>query len=100
MSGAPFVKRGSRVGSGAIITITTGFKPVKVEVFNEDGLALAVKTETMAADSGMKQITAGTMTFPASLITLLDNGFQIQADADINVVDEILHWVAWQAVND
>ncbi len=100
MSGQNWLKSGSMAGTGALITITLGYKPRKVELFNSDGLAKAEKTDTMDADSSYKTITAGTATYPADLITLTDSGFTIGTDGDLNVAGEALHWVAWQAQND
>jgi len=100
MSRQNWLKSGSMPGTGALITITTGFKPRKVELFNSAGLAKAEKTDTMLADSSYKTITAGTATYPADLITLTANGFTIGTDSDLNVAGEDLHWVAHQAQND
>ena len=100
MSGQNWLKSGSMDGTGALITVALGFAPRKVELFNSEGLSQALKTDTMAADSSIKTITAGTMTFPADLITITSNGFTIGTDSDVNVAGEALHWVAWQAQND
>jgi len=99
MSGQNWVKRGTMSGTGAVINITCGFKPAKVELFNVDGLAKAEKTEYMDAAKSVVQITAGTMTY-VDVITLTADGFSIGTDADLNVAGEDLHWVAWQAQND
>ena len=99
MSGQNWLKSGTMDGTGAVITITCGFKPRKVELVNEGGLATAEKTDTMADAKSSKRVTAGTMTY-ADVITLTDNGFTIAADADLNVAGEALHWTAWQAQND
>ncbi len=100
MSGQNWVKRGTLKGTGALITITCGFKPVKVSVFNVVGLAKAEKTENMGDDRAYKTITDGTASYPTDLIAMTDNGFTIGTDSDLNVADEDLHWVAHQAQND
>jgi hypothetical protein len=100
MSGANWIKKGSLLGTGANIKINCGFKPKKVELFNEDGLASAEKSYTMAAAVAMKRVTDGTLTAAASVCTLEDDGFTIGTDTDINVSGETLHWLAYMAEND
>jgi len=95
-----FVKRGKTIGKGTAKKIVLGFKPVKVELFNETGLAQAFKTDTMETSKAIKQITAGTMTFPANVCTIETDGFTIGTDTDINVASEVIHWVAYEAIND
>lgn len=99
MSGHNWVKTGTMDGTGALITINTGYTPRRVEVYNSDGLAYAIKTDTMAADSSIKHVTAGTITFPADLIEITSTGFTIGVDADLNVAGEALHWIAQTAEN-
>ena len=100
MSGQNWLKSGSMNGTGSLITITLGFKPRKVELFNSGGLAKAEKTDTMTVDNSIKIITAGTVSFGTDLIALTDTGFTIGVDTDINVSGEKIHWAAWQAQND
>ncbi len=100
MSGHNWVKTGNMDGTAALITITTGYKPRRVEVFNAAGLAKAIKTDTMAGDSAIKTITDGTMTFAAATITIISNGFTIGTDGDLNVAGEALHWIAQTAENE
>ena len=87
---------GSVNGTGSAIDIrTVGFRPKKVELENVDGLASCVWTDTMADDSMVKRVTAGTMTFVTSNgIIPLSNGFTIGADSDLNASDELIHYVA------
>lgn len=100
MSGQNWIKRGSLPGTGANIKINTGFKPKRVSLFNEDGLATAEKTDTMLDDIAMKRVTAGTLTAADPAISFQADGFTILVDADLNVAGELLHWVAHQAEND
>jgi hypothetical protein len=51
----------------------------------------------MADASVMKVVTAGTITAETTLgITPLSDGFQIGADTDLNVADQLIHWTAYE----
>lgn len=96
-SGVARVMSGAVLGTGADLDVkTVGFRPKKVELFNEDGLAKAVWTSSMADGLAMKQVTAGTLSMTAASegVTPLADGFRLGADADLNVADEKVHWVA------
>ena len=97
-SGTSRVMTGAIFGTAADLDVrTVGFRPSKVELFSEDGLAKAVWTESMADASMMKQVTAGTISFPTTLgVTPLSDGFRLGADTDMNVADEKVHWVAYE----
>lgn len=74
---------------------TIGFRPRRVTLMNEDGLASAEWNDTMADGEMLKRVTSGTLTKVTTTgITPLANGFRIGQDADINVVDELIHFVA------
>ena len=74
---------------------TVGFRPKKVELLNEGGLASAVWTSSMKDGEMLKQVTAGTMTkVTATGVTPLSDGFRLGQDADMNVAGELVHWVA------
>lgn len=94
-SGVQLSKNGAFYGTGANIDVrTVGFRPRRVELFNEDGLAKAVWTDDMANAAGLKQITAGTMSKMTAGITPLSDGFRLGTDADMNVSGEKVYWVA------
>ncbi len=97
-AGVKRVLTGAAYGTGAAKSIrTVGFRPQKVEVFNQSGLCHAVWTESMADASAMKTVTAGTITFITSNgVTPLSDGFTLGADTDLNVADELFHWVAYE----
>ena len=94
------VKTGVVVGTGNAKKITLGFKPRSVKIENVDGLVSAYKSDTMDADSAVKRVTAGTMTFPANMVTLEDDGFTIGNDSDLNVVGEDMHYTATEGKNE
>ena len=86
---------GSFTGTGAELDVrTVGFRPRRVELFNEDGLAKLEWTESMADAAGVKQVTAGTMSVATAGVTPLADGFKLGADGDMNVSGEKVHFVA------
>lgn len=96
-SGVQLSKNGAVYGTGANLDVKTiGYKPRRVELVNETGLVTAIWTDTMTEGRGFKRVTAGTMSQMAAGegITPLSNGFRIGVDADVNVADELIHWVA------
>lgn len=98
-SGVSRVMTGSVYGTGADLDVrTVGFRPSKVELLNVDGLAKAEWTDTMADGEMVKQVTAGTLSSVTggNGVTPLSDGFRLGADADMNVADERLHWVAYE----
>lgn len=94
-SGVSRTMSGSVLGTGADLDVkTVGFRPRKVELMNETGLALATWTSSMKDGEMLKRVTAGTMSKVTTTgITPLAAGFRIGADADMNVADELVHWV-------
>ncbi len=65
-----------------VVTVTTGFRPRYVKVFNEDLVITWEKVEGMATAATIKTVTAGTMTYDAtSGIVFTANGFTILAAA-------------------
>jgi len=95
-SGVQLSVNGAVLGTGANLDVlTVGFRPRRVTLFNEDGLATAEWTDSMADGEMLKAITAGTISMVTTTgITPLANGFRIGADTDINVAAEKVHWVA------
>lgn len=97
-SGVSRTRSGSFGGTGADKQVrTVGFRPKWVKVINEDGLCQAEWFESMADDSALKTVTAGTLSFITSNgITPLSDGFALGADGDLNVADEKVHWFVSQ----
>lgn len=99
------IKQGTVEGTGAALQINVGFKPSWVKILNIDGLASLEWVASMADASGVKVITAGTMSLITSNgITPLQtdqvgstagkSGFTLGADTDVNVSGETIHWIA------
>ena len=95
-SGVSRVFVGAVVGTGADLDVrTVGFRPSAVRILNVGGLATGEWTEGMADASVLKQITAGTISFPLTLgVTPLSDGFRLGADTDLNVDGELIHYIA------
>lgn len=95
-SGRSRIYSGAFVGSGVIFAVNqVGFKPRLVQLYNATG-PTAAHSDTMAADSALKQV-GGTQTFLTSNgITLTSNGFSLGADADLNAAGETVHFVCWE----
>lgn len=89
------VAYGTVEGTGAAIAIDLGFEPKVVRVLNTDGLAKLEWVAGMGNATGLKQVTAGTLSFIATLgITPNERGFTIGADLDINVSAETIFYEA------
>lgn len=90
-------------GTVAAFTITTGFKPLYVEVWNvtaaSTGLVGFKWFHGMAAASAIKFNDEGTSETGITLITTLGitqlaYGFTVGLDTDLNVTSEQLSWMA------
>ena len=89
-------------GTAAAFTITTGFKPRYVEVWNVTaagtGLCCVKWFEGMADASAIKMDDQGTSEAGLTLITTLgitpvSYGFTVGLDTDLNVTSEQLSWI-------
>ena len=81
--------------TAAAITITCGFQPRYVGVFNVTSGDQYQWFEGMAAASALKQVTAGTSSIITTLgVTVSSKGFIIGLDTDVNVINEQLSWIA------
>lgn len=93
-SGASRWVSGSFTGTGSSLQVkTVGFKPKQIKIFNKDGLAMAEWFQPMDEDTMWKQVTAGTLSHVSSAgLTPLADGFQLGADADLNVSGEVAYY--------
>jgi hypothetical protein len=95
-SGGTRIFNGSIAGTGAALDVTTpGFKPRRVDLFNEGGLCGAVWSDSMKDGECIKQVTDGTMSkVTTNGVTPLSTGFRLGTDADLNVSGEKVHFTA------
>lgn len=80
------------------ITITMGFRPAAVFIFNVDDTGTEWWSRTLTDAHGHRSVgSTGVETAITSHgITPLDNGFIIGLDTEINGADNVLHWIAWR----
>lgn len=82
-------------GTAAAFTLTIGFKPKYVKIWNETSGDSIEWNEQMADAEGFKAVAAGTQALVTSNgITPTTHGFTIGLDTDINVTSEQLSWIA------
>lgn len=91
-------------GTGAAITIQTGFKPVEIRLYNIDdagGATDAVWIKGMPAASLRKWVDSGAGVtngawVTSNGVTVGNSGFIIGTDGDVNVSGETIHWIAYR----
>lgn len=84
---------GTNTGDATVLTVHLGFKPKKVEIFNETDAILWSKYATQADANTVKVVTAGTMTKDTtSAIVITEDGFT--TSAGLNAAAKVLHWYA------
>jgi len=92
---------GSFTGDGTATTVTVGFVPRWIKVFNTTGVIVWEKFEGMGNTITIKTVTAGTTTADATSAILIGDGttangavgtFLISAAAAVNA--QALSWVA------
>lgn len=82
-------------GTVAAYTVTVGFTPRYVGIFNLTSGDQMEWYEGMAAASARKQVAAGTGSLITSNgITVSGNTFVIGLDTDVNVTSEQISWIA------
>jgi hypothetical protein len=95
-AGHPNVAVGRYVNgaTAAAFTITTGFKPRVVRVFNKDIAAEMEWVEGMADDSALKRLALTSSSVTGRGITPTANGFTVGLDTDFNLIADQLSWIA------
>ena len=82
-------------GTVAAFTLTIGFKPKYVHIWNETSGDEEEWNENMADAEGFKRVAAGTGALVTSNgITPTTHGFTVGLDTDIVVTSEQLSWLA------
>ncbi|MCH9838594.1 hypothetical protein K0U83_23225 [bacterium] len=90
------VEFGTVTGTGALITIATSFDPAMIMVINQTDSSIHFLTPSMPAGS-MMSIKAAAAYVGTNGLSLLDGGFTIGTNADLNAVADVLHWTALAA---
>lgn len=96
------IKTGTVTGTGALLSVSCGFTPKRVEIINETDPGYYVWTDTMADGEMQKTIGDGTTTFATTNgisvyagTSSAAAGFSIGADTDMNAESDVIHWTAW-----
>lgn len=80
-------------GDATALSVTLGFKPKYVMIFNETDVIKWEKLYNQADANTIKTVAAGTMTKDTtSAIVLSESGFV--ATAALNAAAKVLHWYA------
>lgn len=76
----------SWTGDGAIQTVTLGFQPTHVVLYNETGVIKWEKFDPMVAANSIKTVTAGTTTTDttSAIVINSDGTLTISAAANVN----------------
>lgn len=84
---------GTFTSDNTATTVTLGFKPRWIKVFNATDVIVWEKTGTMADANSIKTVTAGTTTLDTtSAIVVAENGFSMPATTVGNA--KAIHWIA------
>lgn len=94
MDGVARFASGNFTSDGTAATVSLGFRPRYVMVFNKTTATKLEKVDGMAAANAIQTVTAGTLTLATgSLIVIEDSDFII-ADAALAASDTVA-WVAY-----
>lgn len=86
---------GSHTGTGAAATVTTGFRPKFVLMFNQtDGNKLVGFIDGMTAATGFT-VDTEVAAIASQGITLTSRGFTLGTDAECNASGKVFIWVAF-----
>lgn len=99
----PYSTVSKETGTGAAISITTGFKPISITIHNRTQLSKAYWNAAMAADAAFLAVDSGVGTTDFSFITTGgitagSNGFSIGTNASINTASDEIYWEATQSI--
>lgn len=85
---------GTTTGDGTVLTVTLGWRPKYVVIFNETDAIKWEKIDGQAAANTIKTVTAGDMTKDTtSAIQITDNGFV--CTAALNASGKALVWAGY-----
>lgn len=88
--------QGTFTSDGTATTVTLGFKPRHIKVFNETDVILWEKFLEQAAANTVKTVAAGTMTKDTtSAITIATDESTFVINAGASGTAKVLHWVAF-----
>ena len=93
-AGQAVVHQGTLTGAGAIATLTLGFKPSYVEVFNETDVILWKKYHTQADANTVKVTNVVVMTKDTGSAIVINSDGTVSLSATLAANNKVLHWLA------
>lgn len=85
---------GGYVGTGVAFDVSVGFKPKYVQIVNISDPAIVHHNDMMPDAAFMSQEDGATAYTTSNGITLLDDGFTVGTDAQINTSGDTCHYLA------
>lgn len=85
---------GSFTGAGAVVTLTLGFVPVSVEVFNSTDAISWTKFYDMAATVTKKETAASVQTADAGSAIVINSDGTVTLSATLAANGKVCSWVA------
>jgi len=91
-------KSGTLTGTGSAITVTIGFKPGVVFLYNATDPGTLWWTKNLADAYGYRSVgSTGIETVISSNgITPFQEGFVFGADSEMNESSDVIYWIAWR----
>lgn len=86
---------GSFTGAGAVVTLTLGFIPAYVVVFNETDALKWEKMYDQAAANSIKTVTAGTQTTDTTSAIVINTDGTVTLSAALAASAKACKWVAF-----
>jgi len=86
---------GTFTGDATSTTLTLGFVPRYVRVFNETDVILWEKFEGQAAANVVKQVTAGTTTKDTGSAIVINTDGTVTLSATLAASAKVCYWSAW-----
>lgn len=88
------IKTGTYTGTGAALSVVTGFKPKFLMLVNiTDGTVVSLQTDTMA-DGKNISIDTEVALEASQGVTLTPTGFTLGTGATVNANEKVFHYVA------
>ena len=99
----PYGSVGEVVGTGSLIPVQLGYRPLKVRLFNRTQLAIADWNQAMPQDSMILTDDSGAgttdITYVASNAVISgSSGFNIGTNATINTANDVIYWEALRSL--
>lgn len=86
---------GTLTGDATATTVTLGFVPRHVRIFNETDVIVWEKFKAQAAANTVKVVAAGTMTKDTTSAIVINTDGTITLTAALAASGKVIHWSAW-----